>query len=83
MSVCVVLFENLRPGRHFQHNIGAFGSGSVAAHSMDAGFGLEMLLVAIVYQRVQPVHRLHPHVTAAAAIAAVRPAEFDELLAAE
>ena len=42
-----------------------------------------MLLVAIVDQRVQPVDRLDPDVAAAAAVAAVRPAELDELLAAE
>ena len=42
-----------------------------------------MLLVAEVDQRVQIVHRLDDDVAAAAAIAAVGPAELDELLAPE
>jgi hypothetical protein len=48
---------------------------------VDTGLRLEMLLVAIVDQRVQPVDDLQPDVTATAAIAAVRPAELDELFA--
>ncbi len=50
---------------------------------MDAGLGLEMLLVAIVDQRVEAVDGLHPDIAAAAAIAAVRSAELDEFLAPE
>src|SRR4029077_11261025 len=42
-----------------------------------------MLLVAIVDQRVEAVDGGDDHVAAAAAIAAVRPAELDELLAPE
>ena len=53
------------------------------AHAVDAGLGLEMLLVAVVDQRVQPVDGFEPDVAAAAAIAAVRPAELDEFFAAE
>ena len=79
----VVFFVDLRAGRHFQRHVGALGAGAVAAHAVDAGLGLEMLLVAIVDQRVQPVDRLHPDIAAAAAVAAVRPAELDELLAPE
>ena len=48
-----------------------------------AGLGLEMLLVAVVDQRVEPVDAFGPDVAAAAAVAAVRPAELDELLAPE
>ena len=48
-----------------------------------AALGLEVLLIAVVDERVEPVDRLHDHVAAAAAIAAVRPAELDELLAPE
>ena len=44
---------------------------------------LEVLLVAIVDQRVEAVDRLDDHVAALAAVAAVRAAEFDEFLAPE
>src|SRR5882724_6162675 len=50
---------------------------------MVAALGLEMLLVAVVDQRVEVGHRLDDDVAAAPAIAAVRPAELDELLAPE
>ncbi len=79
----VVLREDLGSGRHFQRHVGALGAGHVAAHAMRAGLGLEMLLVAIVDQRVQPVDRLQPDIAAAAAIAAIRPAELDEFFAPE
>ena len=42
-----------------------------------------MLLVAVVDQRVQPLDRLGDDVATLAAVPAVRPAELDELLAAE
>src|ERR1019366_10182478 len=55
----------------------------VAAHAMAAGAALEVLVVAIVDQGVQPVHRLDPHIHAPPAVAAVRPAVLDELLPPE
>jgi hypothetical protein len=61
---------------------GTFSTTS-AAHAVHAGLGAEMLLVAVVDQRVQPVDRLDPDVAAAAAVATVRSAELDELLAPE
>src|SRR5882724_3733302 len=48
---------------------------------MVAALGLEMLLVAIVDQRVEVGHRLDDDIAAAPAIAAIRPAELDEFLA--
>jgi len=48
-----------------------------------AGLGLKVLLVAVVDQGVQPLHRLDPDIAAPAAVAAVRPAVFDELFAPE
>ena len=45
--------------------------------------GLEVLLIAVVDQRVQPVDRLDDDVAAAAAIAAGGAAELDILLAAK
>ncbi|MBK8456411.1 MAG: hypothetical protein IPL47_04255 [Phyllobacteriaceae bacterium] len=62
-----------------QQHIGTLAAGAVSPHAVDAGLRLEMLLVAVVDQRVQPVDRLGPDVAALAAVAAVRPAEFDEL----
>ena len=79
----VVFLEDLGAGRHLQRHVGALGAGHVAAHAVDAGLGLEMLLVAIVDQRVQPVDRLQPDIAAAAAVAAVRAAELDEFFAPE
>ena len=56
---------------------------AVLAHAAAPALGLEVLLIAVVDERVEPVDRLHDHVAAAAAIAAVRPSELDELLAPE
>ena len=67
--------------------VGAGGAahlaGAVAAHAMHTGFGLEMLLVAIIDQRVQPLHTFHPDIAAASAVPAVGSAEFNKFLAAE
>ena len=51
----------------------------VAAHPMGAGFGLEVLLVAVVDQGVQALNRFNPDIAAASAVAAVRAAVFNEL----
>ena len=56
---------------------------AVRARAILALLRLEMLLVAVVDQRVQAVGDLDDDIAAAAAIAAGRAAEFDELLAAE
>ena len=56
---------------------------AVLAHAVAAGLGLEVLLVAVVDQRVEAVDRLDHDVAAAAAVAAARAAELDELLAPE
>ena len=69
--------------RNLEHGVGALGAGTVLAHAVDAGLGLEMLLIAIVEQRVEARHAERDHVAAAAAVAAVGAAEFDELLAPE
>src|SRR5690606_25473473 len=77
----VVLGEDLRAGGHLQCHVGALGPGLVAAHAVNAGLGAEMLLVAVVDQRVETIHCLNPDIAAAAAVAAVGTAEFDEFLA--
>ncbi len=78
-----VLLEDLGAGGDLQHHIGAAGAGAVAPHAVHACLGLEMLLVAVVDQGVQPVDALDHDVAAAAAITAVRAAELDELGAME
>ena len=50
---------------------------------MRAGLRLEMLLVAIVDQRVQSIDADRHDIAAASAVAAVGPAEFDEFFAPE
>ena len=71
------------PTGHLQHHVGALGAGAVAAHAVAAGGGLEMLLVAVVDERVEAVDAFGPDVAAAPAVAAVGAAELDELLAPE
>lgn len=56
---------------------------AVAAHAMHAGLGLEMLLIAVVDQGVEAVDGLDPDIAAAAAVTAIRAAEFDEFLTPE
>ena len=78
-----LLVEHLRALGHFQHGVGAASAGAVLAHAVHAGLGLEMLLVAEVDQRVEAVGAFDHDVAAAAAVAPVRAAELDELLAPE
>ena len=78
-----ILVEDLRADRHLQHDRFAVGAMAVLAHAIGALLRLEVLLIAIVDQRVQSVDGLDDDVAAAAAIAAGGAAELDELLAAE
>ena len=80
---CAIFFVDLRADRHLEHGVGAARAVAVLAHAAAAVLRLEVLLVAIVDERVEALDRLRDHVTALAAITAVGPAEFDELLAAE
>src|SRR5262249_35247839 len=80
---CAGVIENLRPKGHAQHEIGAVGARLVRAGAAAALLCAEMLLVAVVDQRVQIVGGLEHDVAALAAIAAIGPAELDELLAAK
>src|SRR3546814_14331319 len=54
---------------------------ALLAHAALAALRAEPLLVAEVDQGVEVLRRLHPHAAAVAAIAALGPAERDELLA--
>src|SRR5690349_7017790 len=78
-----ILIEHLGADRHLQHNRLAVGAMAILAHAVLALGRLEMLLIAIVDQRVQPIDDLDDDVATAAAIAAGRPAELDELLPPE
>src|SRR5579862_4342572 len=78
-----IFFVNLRTDRHFEHHVGAVGAMAILAHAAAAVLGHEMLLVAVVDQRVEAVDRLRHHVAAIAAVTAIRPAIFDEFFAPE
>src|ERR1700722_13296554 len=78
-----ILVEYLSADRHFQRNRLAVGAMAVLAHAIGALLRLEMLLVAIVDQRVEAVDHFDHDIAAAAAIAAGGAAELDILLAAE
>ena len=67
----VVFFVNLGPGGDFQGYISTLGTVTVAAHAMDAGLCLEMLLIPVINQRIEIVDGLGPDIAALAAIAAV------------
>ena len=56
---------------------------AVLAHAVLAAAGLEMLLIAEIDQRIEAGDRLGNDITAVPAVAAIRAAEFDELLAPE
>jgi hypothetical protein len=61
ISVSLSSSKHLRADRHFQgDDVVAMGAGAVAAHAVNAGLGLEMLLVAVVDQRVEAVDAFDP-----------------------
>ena len=79
----VVLVEHLGADRHLEHHVGRRRAGAVCAHAVAAGLRLEVLLVAVVDQRIEPVDALGHHIAATPPVAAVRAAELDEFLAPE
>ena len=79
----VVLVEHLGADRDLQDHVGRGRARAVRAHAVAAGLGLEVLLVAVVDQRVEAVDAFDDDVAAASAVAAIRPAELDEFLAPE
>ena len=56
---------------------------AILAHAGAAVPGPEVLLVAVVDQRIEAVDALRDHIPTLAAVTAVGAAELDELLAAE
>src|SRR3546814_11175862 len=75
--------QDLRADRHLDHQILAARAGAVRSSAAIASLRTEMLGVAKVDQRVQPRDRFKDDIAALAAVAAVRAAIFDALLAAE
>src|SRR5690349_13066671 len=76
-----IFFIYLRAGRHAKHDVVSIGAMAVLAHAVFAALGLEVLLIAIVDERVETIDCLDDDVTAFSAVAAIRPAELDKLLA--
>ena len=78
-----IFVEDLRADRHLELDRLAVGAMAVLAHAVGALLRLEVLLIAIVDQRVQSIDHFEDDIAAAAAIAAGGSAELDILLAAE
>src|SRR5690606_21877009 len=78
-----LVIQDLGADGHLEHHVLALGPVHLPAHAVAAGLGLEVLLVPVVDQGVQPLDRLDPDVAAAAAVAAVGAAVLDEFLAPE
>ena len=79
----LVLSQHFRSGRNLDRHVLTVCAGAVAAHAVDAAFGLEMLLITVVDERVEVLDALDPDVAALAAVAAVGAAELDEFFAPE
>src|ERR1700728_2138134 len=78
-----ILLVDLRADGHLERGIGAVCAMAVLAHAGAAILGVEMLLIAIVDQRVQTVDRFSDYVAPFAAVAAIRAAELNEFFAPE
>src|SRR5581483_6859399 len=78
-----VLVVDMGPGWHFEDGIRAIGAMAVLAHARAAVLCGEVLLVAIIDQRIEAFDRDRDDVTAFAAVAAIGPTIFDEFLAPE
>src|SRR5690606_31514398 len=69
--------------RDLEDDVLALAAVHLAALAVVAGLGLEVLLVAVIDQGVQPVDGGDPHVAALAAVAAVGAAVRNEFLTPE
>ena len=78
-----VFFHDFGADGDAQDDVFAIGAGLHPAHAALPVLGKEMLLVAKVDQRVQPVDGLDDDIAAGTAAAAIRSAEFDVFLTAE
>src|SRR5690606_1893762 len=78
-----ILLEHLGTHRHLEDRIFALGAVAILAHAVMAGLSLEVLLVAVVDQRVEAIDAADDDIAPASAIAAIGAAELDEFLAQE
>src|SRR5579862_4192425 len=79
----VILVHDLRADRNAQHDILAGGAAAIRAHAVMPGLRTEMLLIAIIDERVEIGDRLDHDIAAAPAIAAIGSTELDKFLAPE
>ena len=81
---CLAVFRvDLRSGRHLKHDVLAAHAVAILAHASATVLGFEVLLVAVVYKRIEALDGLYDHVASFTAIASVRSAELDEFLPPE
>src|SRR5579883_745425 len=73
-----VLLVDLRADRHFEDRVGPVRAMAILAHAGAAIFGKEMLLIAVVDERIKAVDGFGDDIAPFAAVAAVRTAEFYE-----
>src|SRR3954463_9767314 len=78
-----ILLIDLRAGGDLHHDVLAVRAVPILAHAVAAPLSLEVLLVAVVNQGVKAVHRRDDHIATMPAVATVRSADLDELLARE
>ena len=78
-----VLIKHLCAARHLEHDIGTIRACAVFPHAMHTRTGLEMLLIAVIDQRVEAINAFDPDIAAASAVSTIGAAEFDKLLTAE
>src|SRR5688500_3114960 len=79
----VVRLEDLGAHGHAQNDIATLGTGAAAAHAVSALLRLEMLLVAIVDEGVQPFDGFCPDIAALAAVTPIGTSELYEFFAAK
>src|SRR6185312_4744256 len=76
----LILGEDLSAGGHLQNAVFAVCASAIAARPACAVPRLEVLLIAVVDERIEIVDAHRPHVAATAAVATVGTAELDIFL---
>src|SRR5215469_359826 len=71
-----VLLKDLRAGRDLEDDGAPVAAGAIFAHALPAALGLEMLLVAIIDERIEAVDAFGHHI-------ATGPAKLDKFLPAK
>src|SRR5579862_126457 len=78
-----IFLVDLSADRHLEHRVSAVGAVPILAHAGPAVLGGEVLLVAVVDERIEAIDRLGDDIAAFAAITAVRAAELYEFFPTE